>query len=177
MLQEMALRRFPNSLYHSSSWQSISWRSSYYLAKWWRDHCWSSLNCRRLSQRSCFYAKTTRFAMMEPNRRGVLVICLSVALGVIDTLAVILRFIARRKSESGLAMDDWLIALSLVPAYCMIIIAGFCESVSSWTRRICSLTHFLFRGLESRSGQAYRHFDSFSSKIDPQGTLLVQDVV
>lgn len=67
---------------------------------------------------------------MEPNPRGVLVICISVALGVIDTLAVIVRFIARRKSESGLAMDDWFIAMSLVPAYFMIMIAGFCEYVS-----------------------------------------------
>ena len=69
--------------------------------------------------------------MMESNPRGVWVICVSVVLGVIDTLAVILRFIARRKSESGLAMDDWLIAMSLIPAYFMIIIAGFCKFVPS----------------------------------------------
>lgn len=67
--------------------------------------------------------------MMEPSPRGVWVICISVALGVIDTLAVILRFIARRKSKSGLALDDWLIAASLIPAYFMIMIAGFCEFV------------------------------------------------
>jgi hypothetical protein len=49
---------------------------------------------------------------------------------VIDTLAVVLRFIARRKSKLRLALDDWLIAASLIPAHCMIIIAVICNVVS-----------------------------------------------
>lgn len=67
---------------------------------------------------------------MEQNPRGVWVISITVVLGVIDTLAIILRFIARRRSKMGLGADDWLIAASLVPAHCMVVIAGFCEPIS-----------------------------------------------
>ncbi len=68
--------------------------------------------------------------MMKSNPRGLLVLCVSACLGVIDTLAVVLRFIARRKSKLRLALDDWLIAASLIPAHGMIIIAVICNVVS-----------------------------------------------
>lgn len=74
---------------------------------------------------------------MASNPRGVWIVCVSVMLGIIDTLAVILRFVARRKIKAGFAMDDWLIAASLVPAFIMIIIAGFCNLVSRESDRSC----------------------------------------
>jgi hypothetical protein len=77
---------------------------------------------------------------MEPNSRGVWVICISVVLGAIDTLAIILRFIARRRSKMGLAADDWLIAASLIPAHCMVVIAGFCDFTSTWFNLTLVLT-------------------------------------
>jgi hypothetical protein len=59
---------------------------------------------------------------------------------VIDTLAVVLRFIARRKSKLRLALDDWLIAASLIPAHCMIIIAVIWVVKGGAGRRTASLT-------------------------------------
>lgn len=59
----------------------------------------------------------------------------SIMFGVIDTLAVMLRFFVRKKSDTKIAADDWMILASLVPAYCMIVSASFCESLSfrcSW---------------------------------------------
>lgn len=88
---------------------------------------------------------------MESNPRGVLIVCLSVVLGIIDLLAVVLRFIARRRSKSGLGLDDWFIAASLIPAYCMIIIAGFCDFFYTPIRPTLLLTRFLCRGHERRS--------------------------
>lgn len=48
------------------------------------------------------------------------IINLSIAVGVIDTFAVVLRFIARWQSNAAFAADDWLMAASLVPLYGMI---------------------------------------------------------
>ena len=70
-------------------------------------------------------------SIMTSNSRGIWVVSISVVLGIIDALAVMLRFVARRKCKSGLAMDDWLLAASLIPNFCMIVIAGFCDLVSS----------------------------------------------
>lgn len=49
-----------------------------------------------------------------------------VALGIIDTFAVMLRFLSRKKTVIGINADDWLILASLIPAYAMIVAAGFC---------------------------------------------------
>lgn len=65
---------------------------------------------------------------MVANPRGDAVVRVSIVLGVIDTLAVILRFMARRKSKAKIAADDWIIAASLLPAYAMIVSCGFCAS-------------------------------------------------
>lgn len=48
--------------------------------------------------------------------------------GVIDTLAVMLRFYLRKRSGIRISTDDWLILASLIPAYAMILDTGFCQS-------------------------------------------------
>ncbi|MCJ1463094.1 hypothetical protein MMC07_001699 [Pseudocyphellaria aurata] len=54
---------------------------------------------------------------MSPNPRGNNVMYWTIVLGVIDTLAVALRFLARKRSGTKIATDDWMIMASLVPAY------------------------------------------------------------
>ena len=59
---------------------------------------------------------------MPENPLGNEVIRISIALGVLITLAVPLRFLARWKSKAKLAMDDVLIVISTLPQYVMIAI-------------------------------------------------------
>lgn len=54
------------------------------------------------------------------NPRGDQVINLSIAVGVIDSVAVGLRLLARWKSKATFAKDDWFIVGSLIPLYAMI---------------------------------------------------------
>ncbi|MCJ1265640.1 hypothetical protein MMC22_005520 [Lobaria immixta] len=63
---------------------------------------------------------------MSPNPRGDTVVHLTIVFGVIDPLAVMLRFWVRNKSGTKIAADDWMILASLVPAYCMIASAILC---------------------------------------------------
>lgn len=58
---------------------------------------------------------------MASNPRGQQVIQLSIAVGVIDTIAIALRVLARCNDGARLAFDDWLIVASLVPFYAMIV--------------------------------------------------------
>lgn len=63
----------------------------------------------------------------------------TVVFGVIDTLAVMLRFFVRKKAGTKIAADDWMIMASLVPAYFMIASASLCELLSfasSWPTRL-----------------------------------------
>lgn len=62
--------------------------------------------------------------MLKDNARGHAVVHATIALGVIDTIAVVLRLIARKRSIAKIGMDDWMIIASLVPAYAMIIAAS-----------------------------------------------------
>lgn len=62
--------------------------------------------------------------MAGDNVRGHAVIIASIAIGLIDAFAIILRFIARKKTTAKLAADDWILLASLLPAYTMIIIAS-----------------------------------------------------
>ena len=61
------------------------------------------------------------------NRRGHAILTISIACGILETIAVALRFLARRKIASKYRMDDWLILSSLIPNYAMIVAGGFCE--------------------------------------------------
>ncbi|MCJ1263179.1 hypothetical protein MMC22_003049 [Lobaria immixta] len=57
---------------------------------------------------------------MSPNPRGDTILRWTIVIGVIDTLAVMLRLFVRKKSRTKIAADDWMIVASLPPAYCMI---------------------------------------------------------
>ncbi|MCJ1267410.1 hypothetical protein MMC22_007295 [Lobaria immixta] len=63
---------------------------------------------------------------MSPNTRGDRIVRWTVVFGVIDTLAVMLRFFVRKKAGTKIAADDWMIMASLVPAYFMIASASLC---------------------------------------------------
>ncbi|MCJ1462047.1 hypothetical protein MMC07_000647 [Pseudocyphellaria aurata] len=54
---------------------------------------------------------------MSSNPRGNNVMHWTIVLGIIDTLAVALRFFVRKRSGTKIATDDWMIMASLVPAY------------------------------------------------------------
>lgn len=54
------------------------------------------------------------------------VMSLSIAIGAIDTVAVILRLCARLQNKAILAIDDWLIVISLIPLYTMITSSILC---------------------------------------------------
>lgn len=65
---------------------------------------------------------------MFSNPRGARVAHWTIVFGVIDSLAVLLRFVVRKKSGTKIGADDWMILASLVPAYSMIVSANLCES-------------------------------------------------
>ena len=62
---------------------------------------------------------------MVSNPVGDQVVRISVALGVIVTIAVALRLLARWRSNAAFAADDALSIASLVPLYAMIVIGHF----------------------------------------------------
>lgn len=64
--------------------------------------------------------------MTVNNTRGETIVNTSIAIALIVTFAVFLRFIARKKTKASLAADDWFILASLVPAYAMLVIASIC---------------------------------------------------
>lgn len=64
--------------------------------------------------------------MAGNNARGYGVLAATIAMGIIDFFAVILRFLARKKIKAKLEADDWLILVSLLPAYAMNAIAAIC---------------------------------------------------
>ena len=76
---------------------------------------------------------------MAENPIGNQVIRISVALGVIITLAVPLRLLARWKSKANFAMDDVLIILSVFPQYVMITVGVLGSSLYHFLI-ICKLT-------------------------------------
>ena len=59
------------------------------------------------------------------NHRGHVILSICIACGVIQTFAVALRFLARRRMKTRLQIDDWFIFASLWPNYAMIIAGGF----------------------------------------------------
>ena len=65
---------------------------------------------------------------MPENTVGNQVIRISIVLGVLITLAVALRLLARWKSKANFAMDDVLIIISVLPQYVMIAIGVISSS-------------------------------------------------
>lgn len=61
------------------------------------------------------------------NHIGDRVFQAGVALAVLATVAVLLRFIARWKTKARFAADDLLIVISLLPFYGMVILSGLGE--------------------------------------------------
>lgn len=70
---------------------------------------------------------------MADNPVGHQVVRISIALGVINVIAVALRMLARWRSNAAFAADDVLIIASLAPLLAMIVIGYFS---SSNTRRL-----------------------------------------
>ena len=71
---------------------------------------------------------------VNPDRSQI--VRVTVACGVLATLAVFLRFLARWKSKAPFAADDWWMLASLIPSYCMLAVGsissfGFSSIVAS----------------------------------------------
>lgn len=70
------------------------------------------------------------------NDRGNALLSVSIAFGVLETIAVALRFLSRRKLGVKWQIDDWLIFVALIPNYAMIIIFGFGKSNTNGKRPV-----------------------------------------
>ena len=74
----------------------------------------------------------------------------AITLGVLVTLAVVLRFLARWRSKADFAADDVLIAISVLPQYVMIVFGA--EGISDAFNLFCLR-------LTSNSGQEGEAWD------------------
>lgn len=61
------------------------------------------------------------------NNRGRAILTICIACGVVETVAVALRFVSRRRMKARLQIDDWFIFASLWPNYAMIALGGVRE--------------------------------------------------
>lgn len=52
----------------------------------------------------------------------------AIACGVIETVAVCLRLLARWKSKAQFAIDDWIIVATLIPSYAMLVLGTLSTS-------------------------------------------------
>ncbi len=60
---------------------------------------------------------------LAENPRGARVYHVGIALGVLTTVAVLLRLLARWKTKAKFAADDISIVISLIPFYVMIVLS------------------------------------------------------
>ena len=65
---------------------------------------------------------------MVSNPVGDLVVRVSIAFGITDTIAVALRLLARTRSKASLGADDALITASLIPLYGMVVLGYLSQS-------------------------------------------------
>lgn len=70
----------------------------------------------------------TTMESVNPGRDQV--IHLTIACGILATLAVFLRFVARWRSKSNLGADDWWMLATLVPSYVMLAVGSICSVVN-----------------------------------------------
>ena len=70
---------------------------------------------------------------MVDNPVGNQVVLVSVALGVLDAIAAVLRMLARWKSNSAFGADDALILASLIPSTAMVVISYLSQSKCYYT--------------------------------------------
>ena len=69
------------------------------------------------------------------------VVRVTVACGVLATVAVLLRFAARWRSKASFAADDWWMVASLIPSYGMLVVGSislFLESAFPTHVNTCS---------------------------------------
>ena len=71
---------------------------------------------------------------MDDNTRGNAVIPISVGAGILETFAVILRLLARRRGNVDLAADDFWLLGSLLSSYLMMVCGGISASLASFDR-------------------------------------------
>lgn len=55
----------------------------------------------------------------------------TVACGILATVAVIFRFVARWRSKASFAADDWWMVASLIPSYSMLAVGSISPFVDS----------------------------------------------
>ena len=60
----------------------------------------------------------------------------AVACGVIETIAVCLRLLARYKTKARFAVDDWVIVATLIPSYAMLVLGSFSTSPNKVLKKI-----------------------------------------
>ncbi len=68
--------------------------------------------------------------METVNPRRDQVIRVTVACGVLATVAVLLRFVARWKIKASFAADDWWMVASLIPSYGMLAVGSISSFVA-----------------------------------------------
>ena len=77
--------------------------------------------------------------MLEGNPRGDNVIKLTIACGILETLAVVLRLLARWRSKAAFAADDWWIVATLIPSYIMLAVGCLMVTIGGGGRHAATL--------------------------------------
>ena len=77
--------------------------------------------------------------MLEGNPRGDLVIRVTIACGILETLAVFLRLLARWRSKAAFAADDWWIVATLIPSYAMLAVGCLMVTIGGGGRHAATL--------------------------------------
>ena len=75
------------------------------------------------------------YSIMSDQSRAESVNHVAVACGVIETIAVCLRLLARWKTRAQFAVDDWLVVATLIPSYAMLVLGSFSTSLSKVFRK------------------------------------------
>lgn len=64
---------------------------------------------------------------MGLSPKGEQVLQITIACGVLETVAILLRLLARYKTKAKYGIDDWLIVATLIPSCGMLIAGSFSE--------------------------------------------------
>ena len=78
--------------------------------------------------------------MLNGNPRGELVIKVTIACGILETVAVFLRLLARWRSKAAFAADDWWIVATLIPSYAMLAVGCLMVTIGGGGRHGATLT-------------------------------------
>ena len=80
--------------------------------------------------------------MLDGNPRGDLVIRVTIVCGVLETLAVSLRLVARWRSKASFAADDWWIVATLIPSYAMLAVGCLMVTIGGGGRHADTLDRY-----------------------------------